>query len=258
MALGKKIAIIGAGNMGEALIAGMLAVAFPVWVSVPAQAAEVQTQMTDTQKEQAGRHSEELFRLFEYERSICVRFTNLVAEDSEWIQRFLSLEVRQREGIPRLLLESKHRETEPFVYILQHREIFDIDVDFHGRHLAKAGPIYCDVGLTRLRQLEVVGPSSFSWNARKTVLDECFEDLNWPWTEAAYGHEFEFCLALLNEAKRLYKGTEFERDLQKFVERQVKSMTMTEDELRATEGYAGKTAQQHAQELTRWIKELLH
>lgn len=173
------------------------------------------------------------------------------------MEQFLSLNVRQAVGVSHMLQKSQFRETSVFQYILTHLDRFYIDVDVHGQHLAQAGPIFCEIGPTRLRELEALGPSQLSWHARKQTLEECFDDLNWPWTEAAYGTDFDVCLAELNQAKQIYRKTPWDKELNQFVGQQVKRLTKTDEELRDTEGYAGGTAQQHKETLSLWIQELL-
>jgi len=202
-------------------------------------------------------NAQERYRLFEHERAVCEHFTQLVSQDEEWMRRFLTLDVRQSEGISRMLQKSQYRETAVFQYILTHLDRFYIDVDWHGSHLAQAGPIFCEIGPTRLQELEALGPSQLSWQARKLVLEQCFEDLNWPWDEAAYGKDFEVCLAELNQAKQIYRETPWDKELRQYVDQQVKRLTKTDEELQATEGYAGRTAQQHKETLSLWIQELL-
>lgn len=200
--------------------------------------------------------SEDLYRLYEYEKSVCFQFTNLISNDEEWMKRFLSLEDGKPEGVINLLRSSRHRDTATFKYILDHPELFSIGVDFHTQHLANAGAIYCATGWTRLRELESLGPSQFSWKAHRFFLDACFDDIAWPWQEGPGGNSFDNCAAQLNKAKHFYRGTPIERDLHEYIEHQARLMTKTEAELADTEGYGGKTPRQHAEELVRWVKEL--
>jgi hypothetical protein len=201
-----------------------------------------------------------IYQKYIHEKSICPKFVEIIATDSEFIKSFERADYRERNELRAILSSSKVAKSEVVQYVIKHIDYFLIDFDCHGGAgfiYVKDSCVFCTQTDKRLIELEALGASEKSWEVRREFLDLELEDLSMhgmPWHEGPVLSNFGSLRFEFNKAKKLYTGQKDRQRLKEWVNKA--SLFLKEQTKYAQEGAAGLTKEQQIEEINIWINAL--
>lgn len=158
----------------------------------------------------------EIYRSFQYERSLCPVILEKISSDAELVKE---LETYSGDATTRIA-ESRIASDKTIQYLLTHQQYLHVEVYYHretGYIYLKDKPIGCVQSNARLKEIEAFGESQEAWKIRTWFLDALYRDLHIPRldgiSEESDGIDLSYFAKSLEETKRIYTSRNYREPL---------------------------------------------
>lgn len=158
----------------------------------------------------------EIYRSFQYERSLCPAILEKISSDTELVKE---LEAYSGDAASRIA-ESRIASDKVIQYLLAHQQYLYVEVYHHretGYIYLKGKPIGCVQSNVRLKEIETFGESQEAWKIRTWFLDTLYRDLHIlrfdDISEESDGVGLSYFVKSLEETKRIYTSRNYRAQL---------------------------------------------
>lgn len=153
----------------------------------------------------------EMLADFKTDISTCNSAVLTFEKDRAFLEQFSDDTKRNSKSVEDFLRQASFANSEDIQYILNHRKYFVIDVSFHPSAFAvawvKNEPVYCEVSILRLQEIEELGASPEAWEIRSHYLDRWLKDLQSPSNESDFSlSQYESFNRFVKDAAKLYSS----------------------------------------------------